>query len=180
MRLTFLALCALAAIGCAVDRKVEPSAASEQGFGTIVYDDFAPGIDVHAPLFSALRGPKAPQRYKALRLMLELDRRIPFSSRVSVEVRLPPGVSLRNGQRRMQLAPNARPQHDKLSFDLEVRELPREDAVVVVDARGKSFGYHAEHPYRFGRPAPLPRAPALSGPELRVAGKSFGRSVVIK
>jgi hypothetical protein len=181
MRLTVLALCALAWLGCGVlDRKVEPSAQPEPAFGTIVYDDFAPGIDVHAPLFSALRGPHVPQRYKTLRLLLDLDRRIPFNSHVSVELRLPAGVSLRNGQTRVQVGPNARPQHDQLRFDLDVGELPSKDLVVVVDARGKSFGYHAEHPYRFGRPPPVPLAPALSGPELRVAGKSYGRSVVIK
>ena len=179
MRLSLLALCALVLLGC------QPLESKSDGeapltYHTIVYDDFAPGLDVRvSPLMSALHGPRKPQRYKKLRLMLELDRRIPVAAEVSVELRLPKGVRLMGGQPSTRLAKNLAPQREQLAFDLDVGELPSEDLVVVVDARGKSFGYHAEHPYRFGRPKPTVVPPEARGRELRVAGRSFGRSIVI-
>jgi hypothetical protein len=133
-----------------------------------------------SPLSAELRGPSSPRAYSALRLQLELDRRIPVHADVTIDVRLPKGVTLAGGPPQRALARNLRAQRDALVFDLTVSAIPREDLVVVIDARGQGFGYHAELPYRFGRPEPVPVGPRADGRELRVAGKSFGRSVPVR
>jgi hypothetical protein len=178
VRLTQLALTCLLLCGCQLLAEHSPEQHSD--YGTIVYDNFAPGLGVHAPMFSALRAPMGPQQYRTLRLVLDVDRRVPVGADVSVELKLPHGVQLTSGRTSTRLRRNLQAQRDQLAFDLHVGATPAVDLLVIVDARGPHFGYHATHPYRFGRPAPTPEALETRGRELTVAGKSFGRSVVVR
>ena len=178
MRLTLLALACLLAGGC--QSLGEQSHEGDGRYGTIVYDNFAPGVDARVPMLSVLRAPMGPQQFRNLRLVLDIDRRVPIGSEVTVELKLPAGVRLTGGQASTRLARNVQAQRDQLAFELDVGATPAEDLLVVVDARGAHFGYHASHPYRFGRPAPVAHAPEALGRELEVAGKRFGRSVVVR
>ena len=178
MRLTLLALACLLVGGCQPLAQHSPE--QEGPYGTIVYDNFAPRVTTRAPLYTALRAPSGPQHYRALRLVLELERRVPVGAEVTVQLELPRGVRLTAGSASTRLQRNVSARRDELAFELDVGPTPQEDLKVVVDARGPHFGYHAVHPDRFGRPAPLPEAPEARGRELEVAGKTFGRSIVVE
>jgi hypothetical protein len=169
-----LLLCAL--FGCAEPRAPESPSSGQH---TQVDPNEPRGDALHTPMFSRLVGPKLPRAHVPLELELAIDRRIPLSAEVQVTLRMPAGVSLTQGHAAQRLAGNRKARQDALKFAFALAELPHGDLTVVVDARGPGFGYHAEHPYRFGRAAPLPTPPVRGERVVRVAGKSFGRSVPV-
>jgi hypothetical protein len=134
----------------------------------------------HTQMIGAfLHGPITPVASQPIQLTLEVTRHIPLKAEITVDVRLPAGASLRTGETHTRLAANDAARRDQLVYELAGGPMPSEDLVVVVDARGAGFGYHAELPYRYGRPAPVPDAPEASGANVQVGGKSFGKSVQV-
>ncbi len=54
---------------------------------------------------------------------------------------------------------------------------PASDLVVVADSQGKASGYHAEVPYRFGRPVPTVPQPVRSPDTVKMGGIPLGQPV---
>lgn len=101
----------------------------------------------------------------------------PLPVDIGVSVQLPPGVRLEGGPGGWEI-PTAQQQgivEKELVIGFDA--LPPEDLMVVADVQTEGFGVHAKAYYRFGRPDPQPIAPRANGPELKVGGRNFGRSV---
>lgn len=132
------------------------------------------------PLRAKLVGPEAPAVLAPIRLTLQIERPAAIPSDVDVEIRLPESVLLHVGERKRTLAKNAGAARDELHYELMASELPAEDAIIVLDAHGPGFGYHAELPYRFGRPEPAHKAVEAGGAEVKVGPHNFGESVPVR
>jgi hypothetical protein len=130
------------------------------------------------PVSSALISPEGlPGIGEALVLEGIVIQRVPSEATVHIKLVLPDGVQLLEGSRDQRLPATDVPRTDSLRFVIRPKNMPTEDAVLIVDVRGDGFGYHAEHRYRFGRHEPVPSAPPRQGPSLQLHGKDLGPSV---
>lgn len=113
-----------------------------------------------------------------LTLELSVTKLLATETPLAVSVRLPPGVELNP----VSLDPIAASETGVVTRRVQLRysSVPSSDAFFVVDTQGKSFGYHAELPYRFGRPEPTTPAPVRSDTTLKVGGKTLGRPIEVQ
>lgn len=131
------------------------------------------------PLASSLSGPEEPRAGVALPLTLRVDRRVLHDSvTVSVQVELPDGVVLTQGEQSVELPPSDE-QVATLAYVVRANTLPDAPARFVVDATSAGFGYHAELLYRFGRAAEVPEELPRSAADVRVSSRNFGAPVEI-
>jgi hypothetical protein len=63
------------------------------------------------------------------------------------------------------------------TIQLKFGATPSTDLFVVADSQGTSFGYHAEVPYRFGRPEPTVSQPVRSPDTVKMGGIPLGQPV---
>ncbi len=129
------------------------------------------------PLFSSFDALGEPVLGALLTLRALVDQRTKLKARVHVTLVLPAGVALVEGVQEQWLEPSGQAVARELIFVVRIDVPPTEDAMLLVDVRADGFGYHAEHPYRFGRQNSLPLAPPRTGRELRVGAKRLGRSI---
>jgi hypothetical protein len=107
-------------------------------------------------------------------LELVIDRRT--SDPVALELQLPPGVELIEGEARAMLDEPGRRIVRKVRLRMP-NGTPLDDVRVVADARGLGYGVRATAAYRFGRPAPKLAQPERR-PSASVAnGKRLGRPI---
>jgi hypothetical protein len=93
-----------------------------------------------------------------------------------VSVRFPAGVQVVRGETVQTLPVAPAGTTRDVVFYVRFAAPPSEPAVATVDAQGTTSGVHAEVPYRFGRAAPTPAAPPMTGPTI-VNGFNLGPSV---
>jgi hypothetical protein len=115
-----------------------------------------------------------------LTLRAHIERRTALDAQVRVQLVLPDGVELVEGHLDQWLKPSDPSVARELTFVVRVHALPTEDAVLWVDMQASAGGYHAQHPYRFGRSAPVPASPARTGPELKAGARRLGRSIRLR
>ncbi len=132
------------------------------------------------PLSSSLEALEEPVPGALLTLRAHVERRTAMDAKVRVTLALPAGVELVEGLLDQWLEPSGQALVRDLTFVLRVDALPTEDAVLFVDMQTSAGGYHAQHPYRFGRSEPLPASPARTGRELKVGAKRIGRSIHLR
>jgi len=130
-----------------------------------------------APIQLSLSGPEAPRAGQLLTLTAEVTRNIPFTVPIDVELRLPSGVTLQEGDSVQQLLPSRDTGTASLRFVIVADAIPDDDAILVLDARGQGFGFHAEQAYRFGREKPRTKSAPPLGESLRLGSRNAGRSV---
>jgi hypothetical protein len=151
----------------------EPSAVADVASGQR-------GGNTQGPIASTLRGPATVAPGDEAQLELQIDRRALHQHvPVEVQLRLPPQVVLEQGAERTVVAPSSEP-HALLRFVVRPLEHPRQPLLVVVDAHGDGFGYHAELPYHFAGQTPPASAPVRAGGAVRVGRRHYGQSVPVK
>lgn len=131
------------------------------------------------PISASLSGPEAPRAGERLTLTARITRKVPLRVPVQIELVLPAGVELIEGERVLQLSANTQVDTHSLRYVVRADVLPHADLKLVVSAAGKGFGFHTEQAYRFGRSLALPVTTPKDGVQVRVGDKSFGRSVDI-
>lgn len=162
-------------LGCAASAPVDRTPSSHEGDVAAEAHDKRPG----APVLASLRGPEAPVAGELLALEARIERKRALNTQVEVELVLPPGVVLVEGDRLATLSPNTQAQTDTLRYVIRAEVLPESEVRLLVRARSQGFGLSSAQSYRFGRARALPPALPHTGKELRVGDKSFGRSVDI-
>ena len=130
-----------------------------------------------SPIEATLTGPDAVLGSATIDLKLKVSRANSEVGPIKVLLKLPVGVKLESGTVDEALADAT-----ALSFERTWRigfgAVPRDDVTVVVDWQTKAAGFHAELPYRFGRPAPKEKEPPRL-PEVRLpSGQSLGRPIL--
>lgn len=121
-------------------------------------------------------------------LTARVERFVPFSVPLNVEIRLPSGAQLVPHQTSalsispgpsatIDLLPNASARVDQIQVDVAYGAIPADDLVIVIDAQAPGGGVHAEVPYRFGRPEPTGPLPQPTGQHVVVGGRDFGGAV---
>jgi hypothetical protein len=101
-----------------------------------------------------------------------------WTAPIDLEINLPRGVSLTRGAQRFTVTPSSGRGAEQIDFEIQLSAVvPLTDLVVVAAHQSRGAGVHAEARYRFGRAAPLPHAPARSGPELTTKKAKLGRAV---
>lgn len=99
---------------------------------------------------------------------------------INMDLDLPAGATLVRGKRQVTLTRSSPGRADELvDFTIQLGQVPLADVVVVADSHSSKGGVHAEATYRFGRPEPVPAAPAKTGPELSTPRARFGPSTPI-
>ena len=137
------------------------------------------------PLCSSPRSPitiewrVVDDRASGLVLEAVIDRALPWLP-IELALRVPAGASLADGSPTDQLPAANVPGRSTRTFELAFDRVPQEDLVLVADAAGDGFTYHAEIPYRFGRPEPQPTAPGRSSRRTRVGAADWGRPVRLR
>lgn len=106
------------------------------------------------------------ERLADLGFELDVSVRIPAGVKASGELaaRVPSAVGMTTGMVRLELPGGP----------------PADDLVVIVSGRHASAGYHAEAPYRFGRPEPVDSGPEKQGPDVRSGDVRLGPGVLMK
>ncbi|HOX46198.1 MAG TPA: hypothetical protein PK668_21520 [Myxococcota bacterium] len=139
------------------------------------------GKRAEAPFALAWRVARgAPAAGAELGLELVLERRGRWPAPLQVRFELPAGVEAPRGNPGFALPADDQAPRRALGLELRLARVPERDLVAVVDARVPGAGYHAELPYRFGRPEPR-RASALElGPRVALGARDFGRAVLLR
>ena len=132
------------------------------------------------PLSSRLEALEEPVPGGLLTLRAHVEQRTAMDAKVRVKLVLPAGVELVEGHLEQWLKPSDQAVARELTFVVRVHALPTENAVLFVDMQASAGGYHAQHPYRFGRSEPVPASPARTGPELKAGAKRLGRSIHLR
>jgi hypothetical protein len=131
--------------------------------------------DVRSPIEVRIEAPEGvPRTDQPLSLRWVVEQRGQLGIPLELEVRVPPGVRV-SGEVSAHLQPN--PGVRRGDITLEFPSIPAEDFVVVVHGASATAGYHAEIPYRFGRPTPVAPTPPRTGPRLQLGGHDLGRAV---
>ncbi len=175
----FLRCCAVVLlVGCEMASPIDEST-MRRGPRTTPAAPPPPGVTGRAPLTVTLIGPESPHPGVPLVLEARIERRMRLPVPIAVSLVLPAHVTLLEGASELELAPNADADVQTLRFVVRVDSKDMHDLgeiKLALHAVGQSFGLHAEPTYRFGRTltlTPLTR----TGSELRIAGRSFGRSI---
>ena len=110
------------------------------------------------------------------RLSLSITKLLPTEKDVSVELVVPSGVAIEPALTRWVIAAA---QTGTIATEVRVRwsEAPLKDLVAIVDMQGVASGFHAEVPYRFGRPAPVVQAPNKDTAPVRIGEANLGSPV---
>lgn len=117
----------------------------------------------------------APVAGGALELDVTIERRLPSTAPMVLEVEVPAGARLVEG-RSVELVTD-RATRVTRRLELALDSVPERDLVVRLDVQGGNFGAHAEAAYRFGRPEPkLPDVPRVARP-IELYGGSLGQPV---
>jgi ABC-type glycerol-3-phosphate transport system substrate-binding protein len=114
---------------------------------------------------------------KAAQLTLKVEKSSKTETDLDIRLEVPPGV---DAPTRRQWSISAA-ESGVLLVEIELgwKAAPATDLKAIIDTQGKSLGYHAEVPYRFGRPAP--QAPELPRAEpVQVGGTNLGAPVDLK
>ncbi len=131
--------------------------------------------DARSPIAVRIEAPEGvPRTGQPLGLHWVVEQRGRLDIPLEVEVRVPPGVRV-SGEVSAHIQPN--PGVRRGDITLEFPSIPAEDLVVVVHGASATAGYHAEIPYRFGRPTPVAPTPSRTGPRLQLGGHDLGRAV---
>lgn len=109
-------------------------------------------------------------------LRLRVDKTIKTERDLSATVRLPKGAGLDDDTGTWPLAAD---QVGTFTHDFSIRygSLPGEDLHVVVSVQQPDFGYHAELPYRFGRPETTSPPLRRTAEEVKVGDQSLGHPI---
>ncbi len=168
--------CAGAAAGgapVAVDAPVAPPV----GLGVVTPDVAAPSplSDVRAPVQVRVQGPPvAPKAGSTLAVDWAVEMATAFPAPLTVKVRAPHGVEV-TGDVSATILPEPGTKRGRVF--VRVREVPKDDLVIVVDGASEAAGMHAEIPYRFGRPAPRVAQPPRADTPVVRDGVNLGRPV---
>ena len=118
------------------------------------------------------------QREHEARLELKITKFIATEKPVVVKLQLPVGVSTTDGREIQNIEPSAIGE-----FTREVRvnfeAVPANDMFVVTDMQGSAFGFHAELPFRFGRPEPAIALPKRTDESVRMGNIDLGHPVIL-
>lgn len=97
------------------------------------------------------------------RLKLEVTKLIVTERPLALGFSVPPGVVVEPELTAREIAA-ASVGTTSIEILLRASVPPPQDLVAICDSQGASFGFHAEVPYRFGRPAPTVAEPKLGEP----------------
>lgn len=136
-----------------------------------------PSANPKSPMTAKLLEPAAVAASGELELGVEVWRVEANLAPIKVSVVLPTGAQLAAGTADDTIT-DTQAQSFKRVWRIRYAALPSADAKVIVDWQTEAAGFHAELPYRFGRPAPKrPEPPRL--PEVRLpGGQSLGRPIL--
>jgi hypothetical protein len=109
-------------------------------------------------------------------LTLAVTKTIATEKEVSVEFVVPAGVTSEPSLDRFVIPPELRGTTSR-EFTLRWGMTPSEDLRAVVDVQGTSFGYHADVPFRFGRPEPIVKQPVRDPNPVQMGNTNLGRPV---
>jgi hypothetical protein len=131
-----------------------------------------------SPIQTRLTGPETVPTQGDIELVLTIDRARADLVPISVDLRLPAGVTLVAGLEQERVADTSKPGFTR-TWRLHYDRVPQEDVAVVVDWQTASAGFHAELPWRFGRPeARKAEPPRLPGAVKLPGGRSLGRPIL--
>ena len=130
-----------------------------------------------SPMTADLDAPQVVPASGTIDLQLRLWRVNPAMTPVTVKIVLPSGATLAAGQASETITDMTNAQLQR-TWRMQYAAIPPGDATVIVDWQTKSAGFHAELPYRFGRPEPTrnepPRLPEVKLPN----GTSLGKPIL--
>ncbi len=98
---------------------------------------------------------------------------------LAVDVRVPSGARLVAGDAHMTLPPSTPGTARDVLFTVAFGTPPAGDLVLVADAHTSHMGFHAELPYRFGRPEPVAARLRMSDAPVLLHGVPVGHAVVV-
>ncbi len=137
-----------------------------------------PSAGPQSPIEARLSGPDAVPARGEVELRLAIDRARPDLSPIQVEIRLPKGASLAVGSAQERIADTVLPALER-TWLIRYDRVPKGDVTVVVDWQTEGAGFHAELPWRFGRPDVTRVAPPrLPGPVVLPGGRSLGKPIL--
>lgn len=110
-------------------------------------------------------------------VLATVERIIGLDMPFDVQVKLPPGVSVKSGRTSYALMPNVEAVTVQERLVLTYEQLPTEDAVLKLDGETGAMGYHYQVPYRFGRPPPQEHPPRADGPSVKLGDRNLGPSI---
>ena len=97
------------------------------------------------------------------RLTLEVTKLIATERPLALAFRVPPGVVVEPELTAREI-PAASVGTTSIEILVRASVPPTQDLIAICDSQGTTFGFHAEVPYRFGRPAPTIAEPKLGEP----------------
>ena len=133
-----------------------------------------PEQDVASPINARLEAPQGVPQPGQLTITWFVEQPGSLNLPLDVSVMTPSGVTV-SGDTTVTIQPGERITRGVLTVEFEV--IPADDLVVVVHGAAEHAGFHAELPYRFGRPEPVVADPVRSGPALRIGGRDLGQTI---
>jgi len=129
------------------------------------------------PVVISLTADSDPDSDNNLSIKLGIKRKGYWPIPIRIDVRVPDGIAVLNGLMSTIIPANFEPDHVEIYYELEARRIPEKDLVVILDSRNEGAGFHAEVPYRFGRPTPQVVAPIKNGPRIIIGQKDLGKAI---
>lgn len=118
------------------------------------------------------------QREHEVRLELKITKFIATEKPLSVKLQLPGGVSAAETREIPSIDASA---IGEFSREIKVlfETVPMNDMFVVADTQGTAFGFHAELPFRFGRPEPTIALPPRTDESVHMGNIDLGHPVLL-
>lgn len=137
-----------------------------------------PSAHMQSPMSARLEEPATIPKAGTIDIVLQVTRIQPTLAPITIKVELPSGVALATGQPTESVTDTTLTKFDR-TFRFSYSAIPVGDAKIIVDWQTEAAGFHAELPYRFGRPAPTAKEPARAPGEVVLpGGQSLGRPIL--
>jgi hypothetical protein len=137
-----------------------------------------PSTGPQSPIQVRLSGPNTVPTRGEIELRVAIDRARPDLAPIQVDIRLPAGARLAAGNAQERIADTTLLSLER-TWRIRYDRAPKGDVTVVVDWQTQGAGFHAELPWRFGRPeAKRAAPPRLPGPVVLPGGRSLGKPIL--
>lgn len=131
-----------------------------------------------SPVTAKLLGPAQVPATGSVVLVLELERANTAVGPISINLRLPTGIVVQGDAVDEKIVDTSQTRF-KRQWTIRYPSIPTDDLLVIVDWRTSGAGFHAELPWRFGRPEAKGKEPAYLPGEVRLpTGESIGTPIL--
>ena len=172
-----LPVMSLVAIACTHERVVEPTPPPQE---LLPAQQAVEPTEANptSPMSSTLVGPTNVPAKGEVELELSVGRVRPGLAPILVKIQTPQGTTIGKGSMTETIT-DASATTLIRRWTLRYDAVPPSDVVVVVDWQTPAGGYHAELPWRFGRPDPKAKPPVTLPGEVRLpGGQSLGTPIL--